>query len=213
MMDNWRELATSLTAEVAGQGVKNKAVLEAMSRVPRHLFVPEKFRLYAYLNRPLGIGRGQTISQPYMVAKMTELLELKKGARVLEIGTGSGYQAALLAELGMEVITLERIAELALRAKKIFTELNYNISCYVRDGREGYPPQAPYQGIIVTAGAEKIEEAWLSQLSEGGKLVLPLAWEGGYRILVREKVKDKDYIDKHGDYCRFVPLLKGTVES
>ncbi len=198
---------------VAPQGIINLRILDAMKRVPRHLFVPEQFREYSYLDLPLSIGEEQTISQPFMVARMTELLSLAKGDKMLEIGTGSGYQAALLAEMGMLVTTIERIEELAERARKVFQNLSYDIHGIIGDGREGYHQNAPYRGIIVTAGTERIEDSWLSQLAEGGKIVAPLmAEEEVYRLLVRQKEsKSEDgYTDTWYDYCRFVPLLNGV---
>ncbi|HHV65579.1 MAG TPA: protein-L-isoaspartate(D-aspartate) O-methyltransferase [Peptococcaceae bacterium] len=213
-MNNWRELATKLVEEhIAPQGVRDPQILEAVKRVPRHLFVPEEMRRYSYYDSPLAIGEGQTISQPYMVARMTELLALKAGDKVLEIGTGSGYQAAVLAEMGMKVTTLERIEKLALKAKDLLQKLDYDVTCIVGDGREGYPENAPYRGVIVTAGAQEIAEAWLDQLDEGGRIVVPLiVQEGLYRLLVRQKDSSlkKGYLDTWDDYCRFVPLLPGV---
>lgn len=212
-MDNWRELAAILVeGYVAPQGINNRRILDAMQSIPRHLFVPEQFQEYSYLDLPLSIGEDQTISQPFMVAKMTELLALEKKDKVLEIGTGSGYQAALLAEMGMQVTTLERIEELAERARKVFQNLSYDIQSIIGDGREGYLQNAPYQGIIVTAGTETIEDSWLSQLVPGGRIVVPLrAEEGLHRLLVRQKEfkPQNAYTDSWYDYCRFVPLLTG----
>jgi protein-L-isoaspartate(D-aspartate) O-methyltransferase len=216
-LDNWQKLAEELVEVfVAPQGVADPKVLEALKRVPRHLFVPEEMRAYSYYDSPLAIGEGQTISQPFMVARMTELLSLEAGDKVLEIGTGSGYQAAVLAEIGMRVTTLERIEKLALKTQALFEELDYNITSILGDGREGYPGNAPYRGIIVTAGAQEIAPAWLSQLSEGGRIVVPLAvQEGLYRLLVRQKdtALKAGYLDTWYDYCRFVPLLPGVKKS
>ncbi len=216
-LDDWRQSAELLVEEyVAPQGVNDRRIVEAMKKIPRHWFIPEIYREYAYLDEPLPIGEEQTISQPFIVAKMTELLNLDDGDHVLEIGTGSGYQAALLAAMGMKVTTIERIEELALNAREVFQKLNYNINSIIGDGREGFPSDAPYQGIIVTAGAPKIEDAWLTQLAEGGKIVVPLSvQESLYCLLVREKVgTEKDgFRDTWFDYCRFVPLLQGIKSS
>ncbi len=216
-MDNWQELAEVLVEEfVAPQGVDDKRILEAMKAVPRHFFVPEQYQEDSYVDTPISIGEEQTISQPFIVAKMTDLLALNEGDNVLEIGTGSGYQAALLAEMGMKVTTIERIETLAHRARMVFQQLPYDIRSIIGDGREGYPESAPYQGIIVTAGAQIIEESWLSQLAAEGRLVLPLASkEGRYCLLVRQKTKSENagYKDTWYDYCRFVPLLAGIKSN
>jgi len=216
-LQDWRFLAEMLVDQyVEPQGISDSSILEAMKRIPRHLFVPENYREYAYDDSPLPIGEEQTISQPFIVARMTDLLELKKGDKVLEIGTGSGYQAALLAEMGMQVTTIERIEKLARQARKIFQELSYPIRSIIGDGREGYPQDAPYKGIIVTAGAPKIEEAWAKQLEIGGKIVVPLSTqEGVYCLLVREKTGDQKtmFTDTWYDYCKFVPLLKGIKKA
>lgn len=212
-MDNWQELAENLVEKyVAPQGISNSQVLEAMKKVPRHLFIPEQYQEYGYIDSPLSIGEEQTISQPFIVAKMTDLLSLAKGDNVLEIGTGSGYQAAILAEMEMRVTTIERIEELAKKARAVFESLSYNIHSIIGDGREGYLPAAPYRGIIVTAGTRVIEDSWLAQLAEGGKIVVPLIiQEGIYRLLVRQKQSNLEagYLDTWDDYCRFVPLLAG----
>jgi len=216
-MINWKDQARLLIeTHVAGGGITNTKIMEAMKVIPRHLFIPEKNREYSYMDRPLSIGEDQTISQPYIVAKMTELLELKEGDRVLEIGTGSGYQAALLAVMGMKVTTIERIQKLADKARETFKQLSYDIHSITGDGRKGYPANAPYQGIIVTAGTGEIEDSWFSQLAEGGRIVLPLAGENGdYRLLVRKKdlSDDKGYKDFFYDNCRFVPLLSGIKRT
>ena len=154
--------------------VRNNAVLEAMRQVPRHLFVPGYMRGVAHADRPLPIGHGQTISQPYMVAVMTELLDPQPDQRVLEIGTGSGYQAAILAELVRSVFTVERIPELARSAQETFDRLGYdNILQRVGDGSVGWKQYAPYDRIVVTAGAPAAPDSLKTQLAEGGRLVIP----------------------------------------
>lgn len=217
-MNNWQELAKVLVEKhIAPQGISDPIILEAMKRVPRHLFVPEEFQAYGYMDSPLSIGEKQTISQPFMVARMTELLTLDEGDKVLEIGTGSGYQAALLAEMKIKVTTVERIEELASRAREVFQRLSYHtIHSVIGDGREGYLPDAPYKGILVTAGTCEVRDTWLSQLVEGGKIVVPLlVQEGIYRLLVRQKVFDSElgYMDTWYDTCRFVPLLAGVKKK
>ena len=208
-MDQADELVKSL----ASQGIKDKRILQAIARVPRHSFVAEQFADYAYYDAPLPIGSGQTISQPYMVARMTELLDLNEGDKVLEIGTGSGYQAAVLAEMGMKVTTIERIEELADSARKKFEKHSYSVNSIIGDGREGYPPDSPYNAVIVTAGAPKVQQSWLDQLNDGGKVVVPVdVKEGVECLLVRIKM-GKTYEDIWYDYCRFVPLLSGVIKK
>jgi len=220
-MEHWRECAQVLAEKcLAPQGIRCPQVLQAVKAVPRHLFVPEESRAYSYLDIPLAIGEKQTISQPFMVARMTELLAVREGDKVLEIGTGSGYQAAILAEMGIKVTTIERIAVLAEKAKQVFDLLGYEVQTIIADGREGYSANAPYQGIIVTAGTDQIEESWLSQLALHGRIVVPLAVNSDtYRLLVRQKKAPAtagypyEYEDTYYDYCRFVPLLSGVREN
>lgn len=213
-LKKWKSLAKELVEKaVAPQGIKDKRILEAIARIPRHLFVPQELEGYAYNDAPLPIGGGQTISQPFIVARMTELLDLKNGDKVLEIGTGSGYQAAVLYEMGMKVTTIERIEELTVRARKVFETLSYDINSVVSDGREGYPPDAPYNAVIVTAGAPEVEEGWLFQLVEGGKLVVPLYIKEGVECLLVRQKRDHTYEDTWYEYCRFVPLLSGVIKN
>ena len=171
---NWKIFREIMVErQIRSRGISDPAVLSAFLKVPRHLFVPEK--MLAYDDSALPIGAGQTISQPYMVALMTSLLELKKSDKVLEIGTGSGYQAAILAELSKEVISIERVRPLADHAEAVLKSLDYtNISIYVGDGTEGFPEKAPYDAIIVTAGCPEIPKPLLSQLKDGGRLVIPI---------------------------------------
>jgi protein-L-isoaspartate(D-aspartate) O-methyltransferase len=161
--------------QLRGRGIADQRVLEAMERVPRHLFVPASQRWSAYEDGPLPIGQGQTISQPYMVARMTELLRLTAGSKVLEVGTGSGYQAAVLAELAGEVWTIERHPELAHHAEELLLQLGYtNVRVIVGDGSLGFPPEAPYDAIIVTAAAPRLPEALGEQLAINGRMVIPI---------------------------------------
>ncbi|MBN1149853.1 protein-L-isoaspartate(D-aspartate) O-methyltransferase [candidate division WOR-3 bacterium] len=187
--------------------VKNPLVLKAMLSVPRHLFVPEEFRSRAYDDSPLPIGENQTISQPYMVAKMTELAEPRPGGTFLEIGTGCGYQAAVLAEIVERVYTIERIPELAKDAKEKFDELGYkNINVRVGDGSVGWPEMAPFEGIIVTAGCPEVPETLVGQLAVGGRLVIPVGSLNFQELLVVVKKKDGYDIEKKFG-CVFVPLI------
>lgn len=161
--------------QIEARGVEDPAVLVAMRDIPRHLFIPEEFRDAAYHDRPLPIGSGQTISQPYIVALMTSLLELKPGDRVLEIGAGSGYQAAILSKLARNVVTIERLPEIASKARDVLQGLGiYNVRVIVGDGTLGYSADAPYDGIIITAASPDVPSPLIDQLADGGRLVAPV---------------------------------------
>lgn len=196
-----------VNSQIIARGIKDERTIEAMRTVERHLFVPESMRSEAYNDYPLPIGQGQTISQPYMVALMTELLELKGNEKVLEIGTGSGYQTAILAKLAVEVYTIERISELLKEAKKKLSLLGYgNIHFFCTDGTKGLPEYAPYQGIIVTAAAEEVPLPYFEQLDEKGKLAIPLGERYGQVLVLIEKRKGK-IMQKEICGCTFVPLI------
>ena len=190
------------------QPVKNRKVLAAMENVPRHLFVPESLRAQAYENHPLPIGYGQTISQPIIVAHMTELLEIKPGDKILEIGTGSGYQAAVLSELTPNVFTIEIIEKLGERAKSTFSSLGYNtIRVKTGDGYEGWPEYAPFDGIIVTCAPEDIPEPLIEQLKPGGRIVIPVGKAGESQwLIVAEKTHDGKIRKKIQYPVIFVPM-------
>lgn len=189
------------------RGIQNPRVLQAMGKVPRHLFVDKSLADKAYEDTPLPIGFSQTISQPYMVAIMTELLDLKGEEKVLEVGTGSGYQAAVLAELCRLVISIERHAELAEQAQKKLQELGYtNIEIKVGDGTLGWPEQAPYDGIVVTAGAPEIPPELIKQLVEGGRMTIPVGDVTHQELLLVTKHKE-GYNSKAICGCIFVPLI------
>ena len=189
-------------------GVKNKAVLEAMRRVPRHEFVPERLKSRAYIDMPLPIGYDQTISQPYIVAYMTELLDPQKEYKVLEVGTGSGYQAAVLAELVDQVYTIEIIKELGESAKKRLKRLDYkNVTVKIGDGYFGWEEHAPYDAIIVTAAPDHIPPLLLHQLKPGGKLCIPVG--GRFRVqnlTLVQKTKSGSIMTRQVMPVRFVPL-------
>ncbi len=197
--------------QIASRGVSLPEVLSAMCAVPRHKFIPEYLTELAYKDAPLPIGMGQTISQPYIVALMTELLAPEKGQKVLEIGTGSGYQAAVLAEMGAEVYTVEILEPLSLFSRSVINGLGYtNVHFKTGDGYLGWEDHAPYDGIIVTAAPEEIPEPLKDQLKEGGRMVIPLGDEMQELLLL---TKGKDGFDEERIApVRFVPMT-GEAEK
>jgi protein-L-isoaspartate(D-aspartate) O-methyltransferase len=202
-----------LVKRLRAQGIDDEPVLDAIRDTPRHIFVDEALAHRAYEDTALPIGHGQTISQPYIVALMTHMLLDTPRDRVLEIGTGSGYQAAVLARLVKRVYTVERIAPLIARAEQRFRALKLrNIRVKYDDGHLGWPEQAPFDGIIVTAAGRSVPEKLIDQLEEGGRMVLPVGEEGAQELRVIDRtptgIREESF-----DYVRFVPLLKGTVES
>lgn len=187
--------------------IQDERVLSAFARVPREGFVPPEMRHYAYDDRPLPIGYGQTISQPLMVAIMTQALKLKGDEKVLEIGTGSGYQAALLAELAREVVTVERVPELAERAAKVLRPLGYHrVRVHVAGEELGWSEEAPYDAIIVTAGAPRVPQSLVDQLALGGRMAIPVGGRRVQELLVVTKTERGTTITRMGE-CRFVPLI------
>ena len=191
------------------QGITDKATLEAMRNVERHLMVPKNMQSYAYEDRPLPIGKGQTISQPFIVALMTQAIEPKADMKVLEIGTGSGYQAAVLAEIVDEVYTIETVDALAERAKNTLTEMGYeNIHFKVGDGYHGWEEHAPYDAIIVTAAPESVPPKLIEQLKKGGKMVIPVGPTANQHLQLIEKQKDGDVTTKNLLPVRFVPFTR-----
>lgn len=189
-------------------GIKDERVLQALREVPRHRFVPEEQVGRAYDNRPLPIGFGQTISQPYVVGLMTELLDVKSGDKVLEIGTGSGYQGAVLAELTDQVWSMEIIPELARRAASTLEELGYGVKVKQADGYFGWPEQGPFDGIIVTAAPDHIPQPLVQQLAEGGRLVVPVGPPGSYQTLWRVTKRDGKIVSENITDVIFVPLVR-----
>lgn len=189
------------------RGISDDKVLAAMRKIPRHLFTPGKSLENAYGDYPLPVGEGQTISQPYIVALMTQCLELKGGEKVLEVGTGSGYQAAILAEIVKEVYSVERFESLAQKAQSLLDGLGYkNVRMRVGDGTEGWDEFAPYDGIIVTAGAPSIPEPLVEQLAERGRLVIPVGGAFGQELILVRKV-DGEILQEYICGCTFVPLV------
>ena len=196
-------------SQIRARGVRDPLVLSAMAKVPRHLFVPENLRVHAHADEPLPIGDGQTISQPYIVAYMTEALGLRGGEKVLEIGTGSGYQTAVLAEIAGEVWTVEIVEALAARARGILDGLGYkNVHYRVGDGSEGWPDAAPFEAIIVTAAAPRMPSALEDQLAVGGRMIVPVGTDLQELFLVRRDKKGVERERRLG--VRFVPLVKAS---
>lgn len=206
--DHLQDRLTMVRLQIKARGVKHQATLTAMRTVPRHQFVPEKMVSFAYLDRPLPIGYGQTISQPYIVAYMTEQLEPRPGHRVLEIGTGSGYQAAVLGKIVRRVYSVEIIPELAEQATRRLAKDYPNVTVIQADGYHGWREGAPYDAIIVTAAAEFIPPPLIGQLKEGGKMIIPLGSPYGMQWLVlitkeRGEMKSRRLVP-----VRFVPFTR-----
>lgn len=196
-------------SQLMNRGIDDKLTLAAMRAVPRHEFVPEKMRHLAYADRPLLIGLGQTISQPYMVASMTQELNLKEGDKVLEVGTGSGYQAAVLTEITDSVYTIEIVETLGKKAMERLKRLGYPmISVKLGDGYHGWPEKAPFDAIIVTAGAESIPPALVEQLKEGGRMLIPVGPHNGVRQLVKIVKRNGKIRTKELMPVRFVPFTR-----
>ena len=192
--------------QIAGRGIKNAKVLDAMGKVPRHFFVPEELRDSAYADGPLPIGAGQTISQPYIVAYITEMLELRGAERVLEVGTGSGYQSAVLAEIVKDVFTIEVVAPLSQRAQDVLKSLGYvNIQFKIGDGTRGWKDFAPYEAIMVTAAPGSMPKVLQEQLQVGGRMIIPIGVD--YQELVLVRREEKTFKETRLLPVRFVPLV------
>ncbi len=205
------ERAAMVHEQLVGRGLRNSGVLSALGKVERHRFVPEGYVQAAYADHPLPIGYGQTISQPYIVGLMSEALRVKPGDRVLEIGTGSGYQAAVLAELGVEVYTVEIIPELAQRAAKVLEDLGYaGIHVQNADGYFGWEAHAPYDAVIVTAAPDHLPQALAQQLIEGGRLVIPIGPTGSVQTLWLFEKQGGELTATNLGAVSFVPLTGGT---
>jgi len=202
-----------LIDELRSKGISDKAVLEAMNKVPRHFFMDDAFLNHAYQDKAFPIAAGQTISQPYTVAMQTMLLDVKKRDKVLEIGTGSGYQAAVLAEMGVKVYTIERQRELYKKAQKLLASMGYRIHFFLGDGYEGQPQYGPYDGIIITAATAEVPDTLLKQLKIGGRLVVPKGGSDTQVMTLYVRNGENDYnITTHGYYV-FVPMLRGIANG
>mgnify|MGYP001373538871 FL=1 len=213
MLDSYKHkgLRNKLVEELINKGIKDLSVLDAIANVPRHLFMDSGFIDHAYQDKAFPIGSGQTISQPFTVAFQTELLNVKKGDKILEIGTGSGYQAAVLCEIGAKVFTIERIKELYRKTSIFLPSINYRPKKMIYgDGYIGYVEESPYDGIIVTAGASEIPEKLFTQLKIGGRLVVPIGAEVQKMVLYIKKAENEYEIKDFGDF-QFVPLLKNKI--
>lgn len=200
---------------IKAQGIEDSSTLEAMRHVPRHLFVPESYRQYAYQNRPLPIGFDQTISQPYIVAYMTSLLELSAGEKVLEIGTGSGYQAAVLSEITPHIYTIEIVEELAKRTIKLLKKLGYEtIEVKIGDGFYGWKENAPYDAIIVTAAPEEIPQPLIDQLKPGGVLVIPVGTRNTGQFMLKVTKDENGELHREKKIpVRFVPFTGDAQQN
>ncbi len=193
------------------KGIRDERVLEAIGNVPRHLFMESSFLNFAYKDQAFPIGAGQTISQPFTVAVQTQLLQVEPNDKILEIGTGSGYQAAVLVEMKAKVFTVERQKELFRKVQSFLAEIGYHPACFFGDGYNGLPNFAPFDKILVTAGANSIPEELTRQLKIGGRLVIPVGTPKRQEMQVMIRISEDEYkMEKHGKFV-FVPLLKGTV--
>lgn len=197
-------------SQLRSRGVADERMLSAMERVPRHEFAPERYREQAYQDHPLPIGEGQTISQPYIVALMLEALGLSSRDRVLEVGTGSGYVTALLAELAAQVISIERHASLAESARALLQQLGYsNVRVVSGDGTRGFPEWSPYDAIIVSAAASEVPPALIAQLAEGGRMIIPVGSDDAQQLRLIRIESGQPSIEFR-ELCRFVPLISGS---
>lgn len=214
MTDSYRHqgMRRRLMDEVRNKGITDQRILDAINKIPRHLFLDSSFVEFAYQDKPFPIGSGQTISQPYTVAFMTELLELRHGQKVLEVGTGSGYQACVLLEMGVKVYTIERQRQLYLKTKAFLPTLGYKPRLFYGDGYQGLPAFAPFDAIMVTAGAPEIPAALLEQLAVGGKLVIPVGEGSQTMIRIIRTGMETFHKEQHGAF-RFVPLLKDKAND
>lgn len=214
LADGFKEqgLRKQLVNEIVSKGIKSKAVIDAVAKIPRHLFMDSAFVNFAYVDKAFPIGSGQTISQPYTVAFQTELLEVKKGDKVLEIGTGSGYQTAVLLEIGAKVFTIERQRALYIKTQQFLPQLGYNPQFFYGDGFLGKPTYGPFDKILITAGAPHVPEKLIEQLKVGGCLVIPLG-EKIQTMLRITKLAHEELKEERFQQFSFVPMLKGTAND
>ncbi|MBD3329828.1 protein-L-isoaspartate(D-aspartate) O-methyltransferase [Candidatus Dojkabacteria bacterium] len=208
MMTNYKSLREEMVQnQLKSRGINDQNVIDAFSKVQRENFVPDNLKKFAYSDNPLPIGHNVTISQPYIVALMCQILDIKKNHKILDIGTGSGYQAAILSQLCDSVISIEVIPELADQASERLRRLGYhNIKVIHADGTDGYPEEAPYHGIKTAAATPKVPDAWKNQIIKGGKIVFPKS-KGIYQELIELRKKNGSFIEKKHGKVRFVPLV------
>lgn len=212
MEDNYRHkgMRKKLVNEIQKQGILDERILDAVNAIPRHLFMDSSFLEFAYEDKPFPIGSGQTISQPYTVAFQTQLLDVNPGSKILEIGTGSGYQACVLAELGAEVYSIERQKKLFEKTRKFLSKFSYDLHLFCGDGYLGLPEHAPFDGILITAAAPEIPQILIDQLKPGGVMVIPLGDAPAQTMYRMVKKKDGSLLKQAFGEFRFVPLLKNT---
>jgi protein-L-isoaspartate(D-aspartate) O-methyltransferase len=211
MIDTYRHkgLRKKLVQLVQEKGVSNSQILEAIGKVPRHLFMDSSFIEFAYRDQAFPIGSGQTISQPYTVAFQTELLGAKKHDKILEVGTGSGYQCVILLELGVKVYTIERQRELYLKSRALLTQMGYKPYFFYGDGYAGQPNHAPFDKILITAGAPDIPRDLLTQLKVGGRMVVPVGGSKGQVMIAIDRIGEDEFKESEHGHFSFVPMLKG----
>jgi len=215
MTDTYRHkgMRKALVEEIIKKGITDEAVINTIGKIPRHLFLDSSFDRFAYNDVAFPIGSGQTISQPYTVAFQTELLEIKKGKKILEVGTGSGYQACVLAELGVKVYSIERQKKLYEKTKLFLEKLGYRINTFYGDGYKGLPTYAPFDNIIVTAGAPEIPKDLLLQLKIGGWMIIPVGGDDGQVMTKVTRKGEFDFEKKiYGEFA-FVPMLKNRASD
>lgn len=214
--DNYRHkgMRRIMVEELRNKGIKDENVLTAINNVPRHVFLDSSFLEFAYQDKAFPIGSGQTISHPYTVAFQSSLLDIKKNMKVLEIGTGSGYQACVLAEMGAKVFSIERQRKLYMKTKALLSELNSRIKTFLGDGNKGLPTYGPFDRILITAAAPEIPQTLIEQLKVGGMIVIPLCENEDHQTMLRlTKQEDGSLLrEEYGDF-KFVPLLKGLGED
>lgn len=203
----------ALVEEVRKKGIHDKAVLEAIGKIPRHFFLDSSFDRIAYQDVAFPIGSGQTISQPYTVAFQSQLLEIKRGDKILEVGTGSGYQACVLAELGAKVYSIERQKKLFDKTEKFVEKLGYRMNLFYGDGYKGLPTYGPFDKVIVTAGAPEIPKELLLQIKVGGWMVIPLGGDSGQVMTKITRVSETDFQQKTYGNFAFVPMLKNRASD
>jgi len=213
MLDTYKDkgMRRQLVDELRTKGIRDNSILEAINAIPRHFFLDRVFTQQAYSNMAFQIGAGQTISHPYTVAFQTELLQLKKGDKVLEIGTGSGFQTAILCQLGAKVFSIERQKDLFMKCQPIFDHFRFNPKLKFGDGYKGWPAFAPFDKIIITCGAPSIPQDLIAQLANGGRMVIPVGEGKNQEMLLIQKSGDQITTEKLGVFS-FVPMLKDTAK-